>query len=491
MARDPLLILLHDDTAPGLRGRIHRSCLAAILEGALRPGDRIPSSRRLAQDWRVARNTVDEALAELQAEGWLVRRVGDGTRVASSLPLPPGRASAVAPRPLTAFARAALTARSAWGRSVEQAHASGAVPRPVAFVAGMAALDAFPLDTWRRVAARRARVDGTQALGYPPALGDWRLREALARHLAMARGLHCDAGRVMICNSAMQAVELIARVMLERGAVAWLEDPGYPNLRGILDAAGARVVAVPVDREGLGVDAAAARSQKPAMICVTPACHHPTGVAMSLPRRLALIRAAEAAGAWIVEEDYQSEFVHEGRPLAPVAHLDGGARTFCVGTFSHALFPSLRLAWCVLPASLVPVFEAVRRQLDDHTHGPLQPVLGDFIDGGHFAAHLRRMRALYGARREALRRALAALPRWARVGPMQAGMNVAVHLPARLRDTAVVARLADAGVATVPLSRYALDARINGLLLGYTALDEGQIVQGATRLAGVLRTFRT
>jgi GntR family transcriptional regulator/MocR family aminotransferase len=295
----------------------------------------------------------------------------------------------------------------------------------------------------------------------------------------------------MICNSAMQAVELIGRVLLERGHPVWVEDPGHLNVRTALGdfgraprpRAGGRPRARRCGRTRAG--------PRPALIVATPACAHPMGATMSVARRVELIRAAEAGGAWILENDYQGEFAHSAKPPAPVARLDGGERTLCVGTFSHCLFPSLRLAWCVLPRALVPVFEAVRRQLDDHTHGPLQGVLADFIDGGHLAAHLRRMRASYTARRGALVEACAhLLPASVRLGPLEAGMTAALRLPPRWRDAALAARCAAADLPTLPLSRYASAARVNGLLLGYAALDEDDIRAGIARLANLLRAGR-
>ena len=194
------------------------------------------------------------------------------------------------------------------------------------------------------------------------------------------------------------------------------------------------------------------------------------------------------AGAWIVEDDYQSEFTYAGRPLVSIHGLDRSERTLYVGTFTNSVFPSLRLAYVVLPRSLVPVFEAVRRQLDDHTHGAMQAVLADFIDGGHFSAHLRKMRALYHGRRDALLAACArSLPATAILGPATSGMNVALYLPARQADRAVAARAAASGLSVLPLSRYASGTHAcNGLLLGYTALTERQIGAGMTRLAQVI-----
>jgi GntR family transcriptional regulator/MocR family aminotransferase len=321
-------------------------------------------------------------------------------------------------------------------------------------------------------------------LGYFPSLGHSPLREATARHLASTRGIACDPAQVMILNSSMQAADLIARVLLERGDAVWIEDPCFPNLRSVLSMSGARIVPVPVDAHGLAIDEGARRGA-PALVYVTPSCQYPTGVVLSLERRLALLRHAETCGAWIIEDDYQSEFTYTGRPVASIHSLDRSERTLYIGTFTNSVFPSLRLAYVVLPSPLVPVFEAVRRQLDDHTHGAMQAVLADFMDGGHFNAHLRRMRLLYHGRRDALIAACArSLPATAILGPATSGMNAALHLPARFADVGVAARAAAAGVRVQPLSRYASGTKAgNGLLLGYTALTERRIAAGIARLA--------
>jgi GntR family transcriptional regulator/MocR family aminotransferase len=226
---------------------------------------------------------------------------------------------------------------------------------------------------------------------------------------------------------------------------------------------------------------------------VTPSFQYPTGIALSLERRLELLRWAERARAWIVEDDYQSEFTYEGRPIASLTSLDGGRRVLYLGSFTNSVFPSLRLAYVVLPRSLVALFHAVRRQLDDHTHGLLQAVLADFADGGHFLAHLRRMRALYQARRDVLVTACAReFPPSTRLGPTNAGMNAALYLPPQLPDGLVAALADKAGIRVLPLTRYGSPAcRRNGLLLGYTALTERRIVAGVARLAGVISSAGT
>jgi GntR family transcriptional regulator/MocR family aminotransferase len=341
--------------------------------------------------------------------------------------------------------------------------------------------------TWRRLAARCWRSNGAALLGYLPASGYPPLQAAIADHLAVARGVRCTSDQVMILNSAMQALDLIARVLVDRDDVAWIEDPCYPNLRAVVAMAGMRVVPIAVDAHGLAFDRVALTGDPPALICVTPSCQYPTGVAMSLARRLALLRVAEQARAWIVEDDHQVEFAWAVRPVAPIFALDRGARTLYTGTFSHTIFPSLRLAYLVLPRALIDVFHAVRRQLDDHTHGHQQAVLADFITGGHFSAHLRRMRALYASRRDAVVDAFGRHAPHLALGGLACGMHATLELPARIDDADAAASAARAGIRVLPLSRYSVGARKrNGLLIGYSALSERRIGAGVARLAQVL-----
>lgn len=470
----------------GLRDQIYKTCLAAIIDGRLAEGARLPSARQLAEDWRISRNTVDDAIAQLQVEGLLVRRVGDGTFVAAQVRIAP-RARAKLRLP-SALGRKALAGISAWGRHATSSYSPTSVPRAEPFLAGMPALDAFPLALWRRLAAHRWRVGGGGLLGYFPSLGHGPLREATARHLATTRGVDCEPGQIMILNSSMQAVDLVARVLLERSDSVWIEDPCFPNLCAVLAMSGVRIVPVPVDAHGLDVNEGTRIAPSAALAYVTPSCQYPTGVTLSLERRLALLRHAEASGAWIIEDDYQSEFTYAGRPLASIYSLDRSERTLYIGTFTNSVFPSLRLAYVVLPRLLVPVFEAARRQLDDHTHGYMQTVLADFMDGGHFNAHLRKMRSLYQGRRDALVAACArSMPDAIVVGPATSGMNIALHFPARLGDQNVAARAGASGLRVQPLSRYASGSHPrNGLLLGYTALTERRIAAGAARLAQVI-----
>jgi GntR family transcriptional regulator/MocR family aminotransferase len=310
------------------------------------------------------------------------------------------------------------------------------------------------------------------------------LREAVARHLALARGVVCSPDQVMILTSSIQGLDLIGRVLVERGEEAWVEEGGYPNVSVSLSMSGLKPVRVPVDEEGLDVAAGRSRARGAALVHVSPACNYATGAQLSLKRRLALLQWAEGAGAWVVEDDYQGEFTHEGRPLETLYSLDRGARVLHLGTFTNSMFPSLRLSYLVIPPPMCAVFEAVRSQLDDHTHGISQAVLAEFIDEGHFAAHLRRMRPIYRERREALLDACHRYLPHGSVGPAIAGMNVALNLPRSIPDRGLRERGREAGLALMPLSRY--QSSLNGLHLGFTALTPAAIRDGARRLAVLL-----
>jgi GntR family transcriptional regulator/MocR family aminotransferase len=292
----------------------------------------------------------------------------------------------------------------------------------------------------------------------------------------------------MVLSSSMQAIDLVARVLAERNDGAWVEAPCYPNLRAVLAMAGVDVTAVDTDGEGIDPEAGLRQRRRPTLICVTPSCVYPTGAVLTLPRRSNLLRIAAEAGAWLVEDDHQNEFAWTARPVAPLFALDDGARTLYVNTFSLTTFPSLRLAYVVLPPSLVDVFHAVRRQLDDHTHGFMQAVLADFIAGGHFSAHLRRMRALYASRRCALIDACARDLPGLRLGALDCGLNAVLALPPSIDDRAMSRRAAAEGLRVLPLSRYdpASRRRSNGLLLGYAGLPERRIAAAIGRLARVL-----
>jgi GntR family transcriptional regulator / MocR family aminotransferase len=472
----------------GLRAQVYKSLFDAIVDGKLAPGTRLPSARQLATDWSISRNTIDDATAQLQVEGLVVRRVGDGTFVARDIPRRAVRANPVKMRRPTVLGRKVLASVSAWGSITSSVASPLGRPRPDAFLAGLPALEYFPLELWRRLTARRMRISGRDLLGYFPSMGYLPLREAMARHLATAREVICSPDQIMIVNSTMQAADLIARVLLERGDKAWIEDHSVPNLRAALTVSGAQLIPVPVDEQGLDVRRGIYRAPDAVLVYTTPSCQYPTGVPLASDRRLDLIAWADRAGAWIVEDDYQSEFTYSGRPIAPLHSFDHGKRVLYVGTFTNSMFPSLRLAYMVVPKPLIAVFRAVRSQLDDHTHGLLQTVMADFVGGGYFSAHMRRMRAIYQLRRDALVAACAReMTNAATLGSVRSGMHASLYLPSHISDRKAAESAQRAGVGVLPLSRYAVGSRhLNGLLLGYTALTERRIAAGISRLASVL-----
>ncbi len=477
--------LLEGPAIAGLsrRTQVHRTFLKAIVDGRLPLGTRLPSARELARRWKVARNTIDEALMQLQDEGFLVRRIGDGTYVAQALPRF-GREEPRKMRPASRAGQMAVESISEWAQSAVSTHVPHSAPRPRPFLGGFPALEAFPLSLWQRMTARRTRAAGRALLTYFPTMGYGPLREAIAGHLALSRGVVCAPEQVMVLTSSIQGLDLIGRVLAERGDEVWVEEAGYPNVRVSLSMSGVRPIPVPVDAEGLDVAAGKVRARGATLVHVSPACNYATGVPLSAKRRLELLQWAEGNGAWIVEDDYQGEFIHEGRPLETLYSLDRGARVLHLGTFTNSMFPSLRLAYLVIPASMCAVFAAVRAQLDDHTHGIAQAVLADFIDEGHFASHLRRMRSLYRERRDALVEACGRHLGRATLGPTYAGMNAALHLPRAIPDRALRERGAEAGLALMPLSRF--HGSLNGLHLGYTALTPAAIRDGVRRLAALL-----
>ena len=271
-----------------------------------------------------------------------------------------------------------------------------------AFRPGMPAFDGFPFEEWSRYVARRWRNPATDLLGYGDAAGYRPLREAIARHLAVARGVRCDAGQVVIVAGSQQALDLAARVLLDPGDAVWIEEPGYLGARAALAAAGAKLVPVPVDAEGLDVAAGVALQRAAAMAYVSPSHQYPLGVTMSLSRRLALLEWARAAGAWVLEDDYDSEYRYAGRPLAALQGLDGDGRVIYLGTFSKVMLPSLRLGYLVLPPDLVDAFVAARAIADRHSPSVEQAALADFIVDGQLDRHIRRMRMLYAERQAAL-----------------------------------------------------------------------------------------
>ena len=473
-----------------LQRQLYDEIRSAILDGRLRPRARLPATRVLATDAGVSRNTVSEAFNQLLAEGYLEGKVGSGTYVAGTLPdqlLRVGRAQA--PSPEAPPSAAGLSAR---GRML--ASIPGSLMRREealhAFCTGLPAFDQFPKELWARLAARLLRHAPTAVLTYGQPGGYLPLRRAIAEYLRAARGVRCSPDQVIVTAGSQQALDLAARVLLDPGDTAWVEDPGYLGARGALQAAGVRCVPVPVDAEGLSVVEGEARASRARLACVTPSHQYPLGMTMPLGRRMKLLAWARLHSAWIVEDDYDSEFRYSGRPLPALQGLDSSGRVIYTGTFSKVLFPALRLGYLVAPEPLVDVFLSARVLVDRQPPGLEQAIVAEFLAEGHFGRHLRRMRALYAERQQALvaaaHKELAGL---LEVAPAEAGMHLTAWLPRKVSDRAISEKAAAAGIVAPPVSASAVQVRLQpGLLLGYSAFNPRQIREGVRKLATVLST---
>jgi GntR family transcriptional regulator / MocR family aminotransferase len=365
------------------------------------------------------------------------------------------------------------------------APSAGTPPRP--FRPGIPALDRFPMRVWSRLVHRRLRrpppLGYGDPAGYPP------LRSAIAEYVSAARGARCTAEQVIVVSGSQQGVDLAARVLLDPGDEVWMEDPGYPGARAALLAAGASLVPVPVDHEGMRVADGERTAPRARMAYVSPSHQFPLGATMSASRRLELLRWAARAGAWILEDDYDSEFRYSTRPLASLQGMDQDDRVVYIGTFSKTLAPALRLGYLIVPAGIADAVRAVRAACDRHSPVLDQAILADFLTEGHFARHVRRMRGLYAERQEALVDALrSSLASRLEVGPTGAGMHLVGLLGAGADDAAISARLWDAGLEAPALSRYAMvKPSRGGLLLGWAAYEPEVIRTSVARLAELLR----
>lgn len=474
--------------APPLHDQVYDGIRSAILAGQLAANTRLPASRALAQELGISRNTVMEAYAQLLSEGYIEGKTGSGTYVTHTLPdsiLQLGRASGVVAK----LERRNLSRRGVLlaATPVSLSRDSG---RPRAFRPGLPTFETFPFDIWAKLMARHWRQPTADLLSYGDAAGYPPLREAIAEYLIAARGVRCTPDQVIIVAGSQQGLDLSARVLLDPGDKAWVEDPGYMGARGALASAGAELVPVPVDSEGLNISQAIARCPTARLVYITPSHQYPLGVTMSLARRLALLEWAHQAGAWILEDDYDSEYRYTGRPLPALQGLDAEDRTVYLGTLSKTLFPSLRLGYLVVPADLAHAFIAAKALMDRHAPVVEQAVLAAFITEGHFARHIRRTRMLYAQRQEALVKAAALhLKGLLEVYPAEAGMHLVGYLPADIDDQAISLKAAEFGVEAPALSLYQQSPPYrSGLLLGYAAFGHAEINEGVRQLAKALRS---
>ncbi|CPK87584.1 MocR-like pyridoxine biosynthesis transcription factor PdxR [Bordetella pertussis] len=447
-----------------------------ILAGDLPAGTKLPATRALAVDTGLSRNTVLHAYDQLLAEGYLVSAFGSGTFVSDTVPATPEVEAAAQHFALsrrgTKLVREASASDRQWG----------------AFVAGVPDVSLFPRAVWQRLQSRRWRQAPPELLTYAYGAGYMPLRRALAEHLRLSRSVKCDADQIVVTSGIHQAVSVLARLLGDNGNTAWMENPGYWGARSTLMACGITPVAVAVDDEGMAPSAQQLQDP-PRFIFVTPSHQYPLGMVMSLARRRMLLDYAHKRGAWIVEDDYDSEFRFDGRPIASLQGLDQHDRVLYLGTFSKTLFPGIRLAYMVLPKPLAGHVATGLSEL--YREGRLmdQAVLADFIEGGHYATHIRRVKQRYAARqallREAVTRAFGA--DWP-ISTHEAGLHLVMRLPDGTDDLGISIAARTLGLHARPLSRYYAseqDAR-PGLLLGYACVPEEEIEPAFERLVQVI-----
>ena len=459
------------------RGDLYRALRNALLDGVFTPGDRLPSTRQAAADYGVSRGLMEEVFGQLTDEGFFERTVGRGTFISSEVARLGSRQKPTA-RDLRSRApskRGLIVAGNAACREPEALRA---------FNAGIADTSEFPWQVWCRLQARATRELGPRILNFADPRGLPELCNAIASYLAQFRGIRCTPRQVVIFNSSQQALNALSLLLLNPGDAVWLEDPCYPGAQAAFDLAGAQVVAVPVDNDGLIVEAGIKRAPRAGLAYVTPSHQYPTGAALSMERRIELLEWAERNDSWVVEDDYDGEFRYSGQPLASLYSFDSHARVLYLGTLSKSMFISLRLAYLVVPEELVESLANIRTQMDGFTSALIQMTMSLFMEEGHFSSHLRRMRSLYGAKRKDLIEGLASM---ALQGWTWSGNPAGLHLLVRHKQgqyVRVIVERSDLDLAL--LSRYRkARAQNDGLFLRFGALSRRDIQAGAEELADV------
>jgi len=464
-----------------LHRQIYDGFRRAILGGMLRPGQRVPSTRVLATELEISRLPVLTAYEQLLHEGYFEGRVGSGTYVCD---IPPDVHLRAQPHP--ARTKAVARGKPASARVPVGRDEGGVRPfRPT-----LPALDQFPYTVWTRIVARQAHRLTPSDLAYGDPAGHGPLRGAIASYMRTARAVNCEGEDVLVTSGSQAGLRISAAVVLARGDRVAMEEPGYPGARAAFEAAGAKIVPIPVDGEGIDVDALSSIRQRVRAVYVTPSHHYPLGMAMSAARRMALLDWAARHDAWILEDDYDSEYRYVSRPLPALQGMDSRGRVIYIGTFSKVIFPSLRVGYLIVPRPLRERFLDARDAFDICSSSLYQLALTEFLNAGHFARHLRRMRGVYHRRRDAL---LIGLARHCdgllTVANADAGLHVTTLMCDRRDDRAAVALLRAHGVTAAPLSLcYAGRGRRTGLLLGFGGFDERALIAATRTLGETLRS---
>jgi GntR family transcriptional regulator / MocR family aminotransferase len=465
--------------------QLYENIRCAVVKGQLAAGIRLPSTRDLATRLGVSRNTVTSAFEQLFAEGYIEGKVGAGTYIAQVEIAPthkavfPSSDSLSMPCNISRRGQTILALRETIFRYRHD---------PIrAFRPGVPALDAFPVDVWSKLMTQHWRYAQPDLLSYGDPCGYRPLRECVAEYLRLSRAIQCKADQVIIVSGSQQALDISARVLLDPNDTAWIEDPGYIGARNVFRGAEVNLVPVPIDQQGLNVEVGKLRGPDAKLVYVTPSHQFPLGYTMSLSRRLELLQWAQQSGAWILEDDYDSEYRYQSQPLAALQGLDESGRVIYMGTFSKVLFPSLRLGYLVVPPELVDAFAAARAMSDRHSPLFEQAVVADFITEGHFSRHLRRMRMLYAERQTALVSAAQSLSHCLNVQPCATGMHLIGWLPKGVDDRIVSQHLSQYGITAPALSTYRLEPSLTGgLILGYAAINVEMIYSAIRQMTSIL-----
>ena len=453
----------------------------AILEGRLRSGSRLPASRDFARQYGLSRGTVVSVFERLQAEGYVSCRVGSGTWVNRMEPVDTVRITNSEPpvyirRVISDYARP-----KPW---VGLVATEGVRP----FGMRDPAIAEFPAELWARMVARRARTFRSWLQAEDDGRGYRPLREAISDYLNSSRGVRCSSSQVIVVSGVQQALDLLTRLLLKQGDPVWMEDPGYFGAAIAFANVGAQVIPVPLDEQGLSVSAGLRMCPHAKGVYVTPAHQFPLGMTMSLERRMAILQWASRTGAFVIEDDYDSEYRLEGSPVPAMQSLDRNSNVIFIGSFHKLLFPSLRIGYVVLPPSLVDLFLAFRYRTDFHNLSVDQAVLCDFIADGHLGRHLRRMRDLYASRLAALieggQRYLKGL---LEISDVRAGLYTAAFLMNGMSSRQAEKAAAIHDVEVVAIDRYTLESPDpQGVLLGFAAFEEAALRAGIVNLAAAL-----
>ena len=469
--------------------RLYQALLDAITTGRLLPGARLPSARSLAAELKVARGAVDDALARLQDEGLLLRRVGDGSYVASPLPQRArSDATAAVQRDPNAAAQQVLQHVAPFMQQTRRFEMSRQLFHPPVLHPRAWPVDEFPLARWRRAMAAALDEEWRDHLGYGPAAGLPALRQAIARQLALTRAVRCTPEQVIIVSGPMQGLEIVARVLLSPGDRVWVEDPGHPSLPLLLQMLHLQPVGVPLDAQGLDVARGRALAPDASLVYLHPLAQYPLGIRTTTLRGAELLHWADDSGAWVVEGSFNDEIVHVHPVPAALQSRDRHDRVILMQTFEGVIFPSLRVACLVVPERLVDVFVAARGLLGDHNNVATQIALARFIDDGHYTRHLRHLRQVCTERRQALLDAVQRhLPGGVRLGPMDSGLHACLHLPPACPDVPVVQALHRRGVGGEALSPRCWQVKDrNGIIVSYGANTPTQIDAAVKMMGEVL-----